>query len=81
MDQEMTSDDTRDIAIEVRTKVEALEKSVSEIEKDMRRLMSIVDQGSGVAGVLRILGYSTTGGVVALIADNWQAFTKAMGLK
>ncbi len=77
----MTSDDTRDIAIEVRTKVEALEKSVAEIEKDMRRLMSIVDQGSGVAGTLRILGYSTTGGAIALVIDNWQAFTRAMGLK
>ena len=63
------------------TKVEALDKFVSEIEKDMHRLMSIVDQDLDVAGVLRILGYSTTGGVVALIADNWQAFTKAMGLK
>jgi hypothetical protein len=81
MDPKMTSDDTRDIAIEVRTKVEALEKSVAEIEKDMRRLMSIVDQGSGVAGALRILGYSTTGGAIALVADNWHAFTKAMGLK
>lgn len=65
----------------MRTKVEALEKSVSEIEKDMRRLMSIVDQGSGIAGALRILGYSTTGGVVALIADNWESFSKAFGLK
>lgn len=77
----MTSDDTRDIAIEVRTKVEALEKSVSEIEKDMRRLMSIVDQGAGIAGVFRILGYSTTGGIVALIADNWQAFIKTFGIR
>ncbi len=63
------------------TKVEALDKFVSEIEKDIHRLMSIVDQDLDFAGVLRILGYSTTGGVVALIADNWQAFTKAMGLK
>lgn len=77
----MTSDDMRDIAIEVRTKVEALEKSVAEIEKDMRRLMSIVDHGSGIAGTLRVLGYSTTGGVVALIVDNWQAASKLLGIK
>lgn len=77
----MTSEDTRDIAIEVRTKVEALEKSVAEIEKDMRRLMSIVDQGSGIAGALRVLGYSTTGGAIAMIADNWQAVSKTFGLK
>ncbi len=79
--KDMNTDDTRDIAIEVRTKVEALEKSVAEIEKDMRRLMSIVDQGSGVAGALRILGFSTTGGAIALVIDNWHALMKAAGVK
>jgi hypothetical protein len=76
----MPVEDTRDIAIEVRTKVERLETSVEQIEKDMRRLMTIVDQGSGVAGTLRVLGYSSGGGLVALIADNWQTLSKKIGL-
>ena len=77
----MTSDDTGDIMIEARTKVDGYEKSVSEIEKDMRRLMSSVDQGSGITGAMRILGFSTTGGAVALIADNWHVVSKLFGYK
>lgn len=66
-------DDTRDIAIEVRTKMERLEETVDKMEKDLKRLLTFVDQGSGVVGALRLLGFSTLGGTVALMADNWQA--------
>lgn len=69
-------DDTRDIAIEVRTKVEKLEESIDKIEKDMRRLMSIVDQGSGIVGAMKLLGFSTAGGTAALVFDNWQSLKK-----
>lgn len=67
----MATEDTRDIAVEVRTKVEALEKTVSAIETDVKRLVSIVDQYHGVAGVMRLLGFTGLGGAVALIGDNW----------
>lgn len=70
------TDDTRDIAIEVRTKVEKLEQSVEEIEKDLKRLMSYVDQGQGIAGALRVLGFSGIGGAVALIGDNWASLKR-----
>lgn len=70
------TDDTRDIAIEVRTKVERLEESVEKMEKDLKRLLSFVDQGSGIVGALRLLGFSTLGGTIALIADNWAALKK-----
>jgi len=70
------ADDTRDIAIEVRTKVEKLEQSVEEIEKDLKRLMSYVDQGQGIAGALRVLGFSGIGGAVALIGDNWASLKR-----
>lgn len=70
------TDDTRDIAIEVRTKVERLEESVEKMEKDLKRLLSFVDQGSGIVGALRLLGFSTLGGTIALIADNWTALKK-----
>ena len=66
-------DDTRDIAIEVRTKMERLEETVDKMEKDLKRLLTFVDQGSGVVGALRLLGFSTLGGAVALMADNWAA--------
>lgn len=66
-------DDTRDIAIEVRTKVESLETTVEKMEKDLKRLLAFVDQGSGIVGALRLLGFSTLGGAVALLADNWTA--------
>ncbi len=69
-------DDTRDIAIEVRTKVEKLEESVDSIEKDLRRLVSIVDQGSGLVGAFKLLGFSTMGGTIAVIVDNWAALKK-----
>jgi methyl-accepting chemotaxis protein len=70
------TDDTRDIAIEVRTKVEKLEDSIDKIEKDMRRLMSIVDQGSGIVGAARLLGFSTLGGAAAIVMDNWANLKK-----
>ena len=70
------TDDTRDIAIEVRTKVEKLEESLDKIEKDMRRLMSIVDQGSGIVGAARLLGFSTLGGAAAIVMDNWASLKK-----
>lgn len=66
-------DDTRDIAIEVRTKVERLEETVDKMEKDLKRLLTFVDQGSGVVGALRLLGFSSLGGAIALTVDNWQA--------
>lgn len=69
-------DDTRDIAIEVRTKVDKLEQSVEAIEKDLKRLMSYVDQGQGIAGALRVLGFSGIGGAVALIGDNWASLKR-----
>jgi len=69
-------DDTRDIAIEVRTKVDKLEQSVEAIEKDLKRLMSYVDQGQGIAGALRVLGFSGIGGAVALIGDNWASIKR-----
>lgn len=72
-------DDTRDIAIEVRTKVERLEESLDKIEKDMRRLMTIVDQGSGVVGAARVLGFSSLGGAFALILDNWNSLKAFIG--
>lgn len=72
-------DDTRDIAIEVRTKVERLEESVDKIERDMRRLMTIVDQGSGIIGVARLLGAGTIGGFLAMIIDNWQSLKNFFG--
>ena len=72
----MADDNTRDIAIEVRTKVEKLEDSIDKIEKDMRRLMSIVDQGSGIVGAARLLGFSTLGGAAALVMDNWSNLKK-----
>jgi hypothetical protein len=72
-------DDTRDIAIEVRTKVERLEASVEAMEKDLKRLLTFVDQGSGIVGALRLLGFSTLGGAVALIADNWASLKSFFG--
>lgn len=69
-------DDTRDIAIEVRTKVEKLEQSVEAIENDLKRLMSYVDKGQGIAGALRVLGFSGLGGAVALIGDNWASLKR-----
>ena len=72
-------DDTRDIAIEVRTKVDKLEESLDKIEKDMRRLMTIVDQGSGVVGAARLLGFSTLGGAAALLLDNWNSLRSLFG--
>lgn len=72
-------DDTRDIAIEVRTKVDKLEESIDKIEKDMRRLMTIVDQGSGIVGAMKLLGFSTAGGGAALILDNWASLKKFFG--
>ena len=64
-------DDTRDIAIEVRTKVEKLEEAVDNIEKDLKRLMSYIDKGQGIVGALRVLGFSGLGGAIALLGDNW----------
>lgn len=72
----MPPDDTRDIAIEVRTKVESLEQTVDRVEKDLRRLVSIVDQGSGLVGAFKLLGFSTMGGAVAVVIDNWQSLKK-----
>lgn len=69
-------DDTRDIAIEVRTKVENLEKSVEAIECDLKRLMSYVDKGAGIAGTMRVLGFSGLGGAVALLGDNWSSLKR-----
>lgn len=69
-------DDTRDIAIEVRTKVEKLEQTVDQIEADIKRLMSYVDKGAGVAGALRVLGFSGLGAAFALIGDNWAAIKR-----
>lgn len=70
------NDDTRDIAIEVRTKVEKLEQSVDAIEADLKRLMSYVDKGAGIAGALRVLGFSGLGGTIALLGDNWASLKK-----
>ena len=70
------TDDTRDIAIEVRTKVDKLEQSVEAIETDMKRLMSYVDKGAGIAGALRVLGFSSLGGALALLADNWASLKR-----
>lgn len=72
----MADDNTRDIAIEVRTKVERLEETVDKMEKDLKRLLTFVDQGSGVVGALRLLGFSTLGGAVALVMDNWASLKK-----
>lgn len=65
----------------VRPKVEAFENLFSEIEKYMRKLMSIVDKGEGIAGAFCILGYSTTSGVVLLIIDKWQPFSETFHLQ